>query len=101
LFGRRAQTVNAGNTVHRETSRRDAARGVAALASRSRAERLGDAITRLLGSTIFLIIHFVWFGLWVLAGLDLVSGLPAFDPFPLAFLTLVVSLEASKRLRPS
>jgi uncharacterized membrane protein len=66
----------------------------AALASRSRAERLGDAITRLLGSSIFLIIHLVWFGLWIIAGLDLVSGLPAFDPFPFAFLTLVVSLEA-------
>ena len=66
----------------------------AALASRSRAERLGDAVTRLLGSTSFLIIHLVWFGFWVLAGLDLVSWLPAFDPFPFAFLTLVVSLEA-------
>jgi uncharacterized membrane protein len=59
-----------------------------------RLERLGDVITRLLGSTIFLIIHLVWFGLWVLAGWNLVPGLPAFDPFPFAFLTLVVSLEA-------
>jgi uncharacterized membrane protein len=66
----------------------------AALASRSLAERLGDAVSRLLGSNIFLILHLVWFGLWVLAGLDLISGLPTFDPFPFAFLTLVVSLEA-------
>jgi uncharacterized membrane protein len=79
----RASTVS-GMAVHPSDSRDENIRTVvdlerAALAGRSRAERLGDVITRLLGSTIFLIIHLVWFGLWVLAGWNLVPGLPAFD----------------------
>jgi len=36
----------------------------------------------------------VWFGFWLLAGTGSLPGLPAVDPFPFAFLTLVVSLEA-------
>jgi hypothetical protein len=59
----KASTVS-GMAVHPSDSRDENIRTVvdlerAALAGRSRAERLGDVITRLLGSTTFLIIHLV------------------------------------------
>ena len=66
----------------------------AALANRSWAERVSDAIMRWLGSSAFLLAHVLWFGLWLLAGLGWLPGVPEFDPFPFSFLTMVVSLEA-------
>jgi uncharacterized membrane protein len=66
----------------------------AALANRSRAERVSDVIMRWLGSSTFLAVHVVWFGLWLLTGLGFLPGVPEFDPFPFSFLTMVVSLEA-------
>ena len=66
----------------------------AALDGRSRAERLSDAVIRALGSSAFLVLHVLWFGFWLLAGLGKIPGLPTFDPFPFSFLTMVVSLEA-------
>lgn len=65
-----------------------------ALHSRSLADRLSDAITSFSGSMSFVVVHLIWFGVWVIANLELISGLAPFDPFPFAFLTLVVSLEA-------
>ena len=66
----------------------------AALTSRSRAERLSDHVIRGLGSSAFLTLHVLWFGFWLLAGMGKIPWLPIFDPFPFAFLTMVVSLEA-------
>jgi uncharacterized membrane protein len=41
-----------------------------------------------------LVLHVVWFTLWVLANLSLIPGIKPFDPFPFQFLTMTVSLEA-------
>ena len=65
-----------------------------AIHSRSPAEHIADKITTFAGSTPFLIVHVIWFGLWVIANVGLIPGLTPFDPFPFSFLTLVVSLEA-------
>jgi uncharacterized membrane protein len=65
-----------------------------AIGSRSTAEHLADKVTTFAGSTPFLILHIIWFGVWVIANVGLISGLTPFDPFPFSFLTLVVSLEA-------
>jgi uncharacterized membrane protein len=62
--------------------------------SRSTAEHIADKITNFAGSTPFLILHLVWFIVWVLANVGLIPGVSPFDPFPFSFLTLVVSLEA-------
>ncbi len=43
------------------------------------------------GSMVFVWVHVIWFGGWVVV--NWVSSL-TFDPFPYTFLTLVVSLEA-------
>lgn len=61
-------------------------------------DRVAGAITDFAGSTRFVYIHTLWFGLWIAvnAGLLLAIGLGIvpFDPFPFGLLTLVVSLEA-------
>ena len=60
-------------------------------ANRTAGDRAADAITAFCGSMWFVWTHVVWFAAWI--GANLVPRL-RFDPFPFAFLTLVVSLEA-------
>src|SRR6185436_2928086 len=61
-------------------------------AKRTVGDRVADAISAFCGSTSFIWTHVVWFGAWV--ALNTFPGFRPFDPFPFAFLTLVVSLEA-------
>ena len=61
---------------------------------RSRVEHLSDEITRVIAGGPALLFHVVWFGFWILANLELIPGVPAFDPFPFQLLTMTVSLEA-------
>ena len=65
-----------------------------ALHQRSKAERISDQIARTSGSMKFVWFHFVWFGFWISANLNLIPGVSAFDPFPFSLLTMIVSLEA-------
>lgn len=62
--------------------------------NRTVAEHIADAVTRGAGSMPFVIFHILWFGIWILANVELIPGIKPFDPFPFSFLTLVVSLEA-------
>lgn len=55
------------------------------------ANKLSDKITVLTGSVIFIYIHIVWFGIWLIYNL---TAQEPFDPFPFGLLTLIVSLEA-------
>ena len=67
----------------------------AANADRSRTDRFADAISRFVGSMLFVYLHLAWFGGWI--ALNALPILPAewrVDPFPFTFLTFVVSLEA-------
>jgi uncharacterized membrane protein len=66
------------------------------VAARKPEERISDLITRFSGSTVFVLIHVVWFGLWILLNVNLVHipRLSEFDPFPFGLLTMIVSLEA-------
>lgn len=64
-------------------------------AQRSQADRMADAISRFVGSMMFVYIHVAWFGLWIAwSTLPIVPNEWRIDPFPFTFLTLVVSLEA-------
>lgn len=66
------------------------------VAARKPQERLSDSITRFSGSTLFVFLHVVWFGIWILLNIGLIH-LPyvsEFDPFPFGLLTMIVSLEA-------
>jgi uncharacterized membrane protein len=55
-------------------------------------ERLTDWIAAFSGSIYFLLLHVVWFALWI--GLNVAFESDPFDPFPFGLLTMVVSLEA-------
>jgi uncharacterized membrane protein len=48
-------------------------------------DRLADAITRFAGSMVFVGVHVLWFGVWVIFRVE---------PYPYGFLTMLVSLEA-------
>jgi uncharacterized membrane protein len=56
-------------------------------------DRIADGVTRFAGSIPFIYFHVLWFGIWVLANLE-IGSFPAFDPFPFGLLTTIVSLEA-------
>ncbi len=69
---------------------------ILALERTSRRERTSltravDRVAAWAGHPSFILIHAVWFGVWI--GLNTLDRRP-FDPFPFSFLTLVVSLEA-------
>ena len=63
------------------------------VADRSAIERVADALTRLASSTPFLVLHAIWFVVWVSWNVGWL-GLAPFDPFPFGLLTMIVSLEA-------
>jgi uncharacterized membrane protein len=60
---------------------------------RSRMDAVADTMTRLGGSSAFLITHIVWFAVWIVMNTKL-GGPIAFDPYPFGLLTMIVSLEA-------
>ncbi|HEY0077822.1 MAG TPA: DUF1003 domain-containing protein [Pyrinomonadaceae bacterium] len=63
---------------------------------RSPTDRIADRITAFSGSMLFVLLHIVWFGVWVLlnVGLIHIPQVSEFDPFPFGLLTMIVSLEA-------
>jgi uncharacterized membrane protein len=61
--------------------------------SRSREERIADAITAFAGSMRFVYIHLAAFGLWVAINLGWLPGVPRFDP-SFVILAMVASVEA-------
>ncbi|MCY7275311.1 MAG: DUF1003 domain-containing protein [Phormidesmis sp. CAN_BIN44] len=56
-------------------------------------DQIADAITSFSGRLIFVYVHIVWFGAWILLNTGH-FGVKTFDPFPYGLLTMVVSLEA-------
>jgi len=54
---------------------------------------LADAITSFSGRMLFIYLHIVWFGGWIVANAGWWQLRP-FDPFPYGLLTMIVSLEA-------
>lgn len=64
----------------------------AALANRSRADRMAAFIATFCGSMPFVWLHVIAFACWI--GLNTWPDLAHWDPYPFTFLTMVVSLEA-------
>ena len=56
-------------------------------------ERVADAITRFTGSMRFVYLHLAFFGFWIVANLNWVPGVPAWDP-SFVVLAMVASVEA-------
>lgn len=61
---------------------------------RSWIERIGDGVASFAARESTVILHAVWFVVWVLLNARIVPRLRPFDPFPFTLLTTVVSLEA-------
>ena len=63
---------------------------------RTTVERAADWIAAFSGSISFLMLHVVFFAVWILLNVNWLPGWtpPMFDPFPFGLLTMVVSLEA-------
>jgi uncharacterized membrane protein len=66
----------------------------AALHHRTRTEQLSDLITRIAAGGTVLLLHVVWYLLWILVNTRVLPGITPFDPFPFPLLTTIVSLEA-------
>jgi uncharacterized membrane protein len=62
-------------------------------ADRTPIEVIAEQLIDVAGSTPFLVVHGIWFLIWVLWNTHLI-GARAFDPFPFGLLTMIVSLEA-------
>lgn len=66
----------------------------ALLLKRTSAQRLSDAITNAAASGTSMLVHVIWFGLWILINTGVLPMIDPFDPFPFPLLTMTVSLEA-------
>ena len=64
------------------------------LLARSKAEQVSDWIACTAASGPVLVLHVLWFGIWVTLNAGVIRRLRPFDPFPFPFLTMTVSLEA-------
>lgn len=64
------------------------------LASRTRTERLGDAVASFVGSFTFVTAHACVFLFWILANCLHLPHIPRFDPPPFSLLGTLVGLEA-------
>ena len=60
----------------------------------TRVQEIADWIAEFSGSLAFLLLNAIVFLAWVLINVNVIPGLPAFDPFPFGLLTMWVSLEA-------
>ena len=65
-----------------------------AMAARSQAERISDAVAGHAGRTWFIVAHAIWFTAWIALNSRLIAGFPVIDPYPYQFLTFITSLEA-------
>jgi uncharacterized membrane protein len=63
------------------------------LRRRTIADRLADAIAAFTGTLWFVLLHIVWFAVWAVVNLGVLPGMKAFDPYPFALLTMIVSME--------
>jgi uncharacterized membrane protein len=56
--------------------------------------RLADFTAAFSGTFTFLMLHGVWFAIWIGLNIGLLPRFETFDPYPFGLLTMVVSLEA-------
>jgi len=64
------------------------------LRARSKGEQIGDLVAVQSGRLWFIVVHAIWFTLWIVLNSGHSGHRKAFDPFPFPLLTLVVSLES-------
>ncbi|MFL6351842.1 MAG: DUF1003 domain-containing protein [Bryobacteraceae bacterium] len=60
---------------------------------RTTADHISDVIASFVGSIPFVIMHVLWFGIWVIINTGVLGSSWKFDPYPFALLCMLVSLE--------
>ena len=80
-----AQSTLPNNLSHLVLERNPALAHHAKKRAESLQNRIADAITAFAGSMWFVYIHIIWFGLWIVLGIE---------KYPYGLLTMIVSLEA-------
>ena len=60
----------------------------------SLSDKIADSITSFSGSMLYVLLHVLWFGGWIITNVGLIPSLKPYDPFPFSLLTMIVSLEA-------
>ena len=65
-------------------------------ADRTHVEEIAEKLNEFASSTLFLVLHVIWFLIWLPWNIGAFRplGLRPFDPYPFGLLTMVVSLEA-------
>lgn len=62
--------------------------------SRSAIERLADAVTDFIAKPKFIIIHVLWFAVWILANQGMLGKFNGFDTYPYDLLSIILAIEA-------
>jgi uncharacterized membrane protein len=57
-------------------------------------ERLADRVTAFVGKPQFLVVHALWFGIWIAANTGMLAMFAGFDAYPFALLGIVLAVEA-------
>lgn len=63
------------------------------LRNRSWVERFGEGMARFFGSLFFIAVHIAFLTAWISLNTGGIRGIHAFDPYPFAFLALIVAIE--------
>lgn len=63
-------------------------------ATKSWIERLADKVTEFIAKPYFIIIHMVWFSVWILANEGFFGQIPNFDEYPYSLLGIILAIEA-------
>lgn len=65
------------------------------LAARARwHERAADRVSDFVGKPQFLVVHALWFGLWLAANTGVLAVMAHFDEYPFSLLGLILAIEA-------
>jgi CRP/FNR family transcriptional regulator, cyclic AMP receptor protein len=56
--------------------------------------RLADAVPAVTGNLGSLAFHTLFFGAWIAINVSLIRNVKAFDPYPFAFMSVIISIEA-------
>jgi uncharacterized membrane protein len=59
-----------------------------------RTSAFADRIAAFIGNPYFIVLHAVWFLLWIAANTGLVTFSPMFDAYPFGLLGIILSIEA-------
>lgn len=57
-------------------------------------ERIADRVAGFIGNPYFIVVHAVWFLLWIAVNTGVVTLSPMFDTYPFGLLGIILSIEA-------